>query len=819
MSIHIFPRSWSRSQTTRCRAVPSDRAFPRSTAFLLSLCAGIILSGCGVSSSTSGSSQITGASGQKTTPTITWNTPAPITYGTPLSSAQLDASASVPGTFAYSPAAGTVPPAGTDTLSVTFTPTDSADYNSATASVQLVVNSASKITPKITWPTPASITYGTPLTSAQLDASASVPGTFAYSPAAGTVPPAGTDTLSVTFTPTDSADYNSATASVQLVVNSASKITPAIAWPTPAPITYGTPLSSKQLDAAADVPGTFTYTPAAGTVPGVGTTILSVTFTPTNTTDYNIVTASVQLVVNSSTKTTPTITWPTPAPITYGTALTSAQLDASASVPGTFTYSPAAGSVPQVGTDTLSVTFIPTDTTTYNSATASVSLVVKASAKTTPFIAWPTPAPITSGTVLSSAELDATASVPGTFVYSPPAGTIPAVGTDTLTVTFTPTDTTAYNNATASVQLVVNAASKTTPTISWATPAPITYGTALSSTQLDATASVPGTFVYSPAAGTIPAVGTDTLTVTFTPTDTTTYNSATASVSLVVDGAAGSLSLISCVQSSISGAGTDSCTVGLTAAAGSGGLTVNLASSNSAVTVPSSVTVLAGATSGGFTATANSVTTAQTAVLTATAGGVTETYTLNLTPTAPGLTLQSTSVAFGDQALNTTATQMVTLTSSGTAPLTISAGSVTGTGFSISGVTFPITLNPGQMATLAIAFDPTTDGAVTGTVTLTDNTSAGTAAIALSGTGGTSSYEVNLSWTTPSSAADPVVGYNIYRSTGGNSYQLLSSTTTSPTTYTDLTVVNGATYLYYVQSVDASGNQSAPSNVYTATIP
>jgi len=58
--------------------------------------------------------------------------------------------------------------------------------------------------------------------------------------------------------------------------------------------------------------------------------------------------------------------------------------------------------------------------------------------------------------------------------------------------------------------------SQTVPTVTWPTPAPIGYGTALSTIQLDATASVPGTFAYSPASGTIPATGTDTLSVTFT---------------------------------------------------------------------------------------------------------------------------------------------------------------------------------------------------------------------------------------------------------------------------------------------------------------
>jgi len=78
--------------------------------------------------------------GSKTTPTITWSTPASIVYGTPLSGTQLNATASVPGTFAYTPAAGTVLSTGAgQTLSATFTPTDAANYATATASVFITV--------------------------------------------------------------------------------------------------------------------------------------------------------------------------------------------------------------------------------------------------------------------------------------------------------------------------------------------------------------------------------------------------------------------------------------------------------------------------------------------------------------------------------------------------------------------------------------------------------------------------------------------------------------------------------------------------------
>jgi hypothetical protein len=72
---------------------------------------------------------------------------------------------------------------------------------------------------------------------------------------------------------------------------------------------------------------------------------------------------------------------------------------------------------------------------------------------------------------------------------------------------------------------------RATPTISWSNPAAITYGTALGGTQLDATASVPGTFVYTPSSGTVlPAGSGQSLSVSFTPTDTTDYTTATQSV-------------------------------------------------------------------------------------------------------------------------------------------------------------------------------------------------------------------------------------------------------------------------------------------------
>jgi hypothetical protein len=138
----------------------------------------------------------------------------------------------------------------------------------------------------------------------------------------------------------------------------------------------------------------------------------------------------------------------------------------------------------------------------------------------------------------------------------------------------------------------------------------------------------------------------------------------------------------------------------------------------------------------------------------------------------------------------------------------------------MSGVSFPMSLNPGQSTTLNLQFDPTVAGAATGAVTFGSNCSMGAMAVSLSGTGmAPATYEVELTWDAPASSSDPVAGYHIYRETGSGSYALLNSSVNTPTTYTDTTVQAGATYNYEVKSVDASGVESTPSNVYTATIP
>ncbi len=102
----------------------------------------------------------------------------------------------------------------------------------------------------------------------------------------------------------------------------------------------------------------------------------------------------------------------------------------------------------------------------------------------------------------------------------------------------------------------------------------------------------------------------------------------------------------------------------------------------------------------------------------------------------PQLDVSVSTLNFGSTALNSTMTQSITLTSSGTGPVTVNSVGVSGTGFSIAGVSVPATLNPGQTLTIQVSFDPTVAGAASGTITISSNSTTGsTSMVSLSGTG------------------------------------------------------------------------------------
>ena len=217
-----------------------------------------------------------------------------------------------------------------------------------------------------------------------------------------------------------------------------------------------------------------------------------------------------------------------------------------------------------------------------------------------------------------------------------------------------------------------------------------------------------------------------------------------------------------------------------------------------------------GAVSGKLTITSNSSTNA-TATVSLSGTGI---------ATTPQLTVSSSSLSFGNVTVGSSSTLSVTLTSSGTGPVTISSAAISGTGFTVSGSSFPVTLSPKQTLSLTVQFKPAATGTVSGKLTITSNSSTNaTATVSLSGTGAAEQHEVDLTWDAPSSSPVPVAGYDVYRSTGGSAFQLLNSSLDTQTAYVDSTVQSGKTYSYEVESVDASGMASSPSNQITVTIP
>ena len=309
------------------------------------------------------------------------------------------------------------------------------------------------------------------------------------------------------------------------------------ASPTATAISYGQTLASATLTGgSADVPGTFAFTTPT-LQPSLGTALQSVTFTPTDAANKTPATTNVNVTVNRA---TPIIAiTPTPLTISYGQSLASATLSGgAANIPGTFAYT-SPSTVPGLGTAAQGVTFTPTDTGNYTTATALVTVTV---VRATPLITTaPTAAAINYGQSLSSATLSGgAANVPGTFAFTTPATRLNA-GTTLQGVTFTPTDPVNYTQATATVSITVN---PLLPTIVTApTAASVIFGKTLAAVALSGgAASVPGRFAFTypnnlPLAGSIPQE------VTFTPTDTTNYQSISLTVKVIVARAVASVTL------------------------------------------------------------------------------------------------------------------------------------------------------------------------------------------------------------------------------------------------------------------------------------
>lgn len=230
----------------------------------------------------------------KNTPTIdTPPTAASITYGAALSTSVLSGgSPSVLGAFSWTNGS-TIPTAGTNSYSVTFTPSDTVNYKTVTTDVTITVNPADVAINEAA----QTFTYNGSPKAFAIIGTPSTGFTITYKQGSSTVTPTGAGTYDVEITREADTGYKaySKVISGGLTIN---KVTPTINIPPiAANIIYGAELSTSVLsEGSASVQGTFSWTNGS-TIPAVGTNSYSVTFTPSDTTNYNTATTTVAITV------------------------------------------------------------------------------------------------------------------------------------------------------------------------------------------------------------------------------------------------------------------------------------------------------------------------------------------------------------------------------------------------------------------------------------------------------------------------------------------------------------------------------------------
>jgi hypothetical protein len=182
------------------------------------------------------------------------------------------------------------------------------------------------------------------------------------------------------------------------------------------------------------------------------------------------------------------------------------------------------------------------------------------------------------------------------------------------------------------------------------------------------------------------------------------------------------------------------------------------------------------------------------------------------------LSVSSPSLSFGSVDVGTATSALLSLTNNGAAQLVVSAVSVSGSGYSVSGGS-ELTLMPRQSANVFVNFGPTSAGYAGGTLSVVSDAANSVVQVNVSGTGVTAqvgSHSVTLSWT-PSTSQ--VTGYNIYRGivTGGP-YAKVSTAIDPDASYMDAGLASGS-YFYVVTSVDQNGVESGYSNEVAVVIP
>jgi hypothetical protein len=187
-------------------------------------------------------------------------------------------------------------------------------------------------------------------------------------------------------------------------------------------------------------------------------------------------------------------------------------------------------------------------------------------------------------------------------------------------------------------------------------------------------------------------------------------------------------------------------------------------------------------------------------------------------PVAPGqLVLSPARLMFGTIAVGSSKHLRGRLVAGGS-NIKISSAEWSGTGFSLSEITFPATVPAGHSIPFTITFNPPTAGNASGRISFISNATNSPSTQMLAGVSAESftQHSVALSWD-PSTSV--VVGYNIYRRTNSTGYTRLNSSPLPQTSYTDPNTQSGITYYYAATSIAPDQVESAYSNETNAVIP
>jgi hypothetical protein len=182
------------------------------------------------------------------------------------------------------------------------------------------------------------------------------------------------------------------------------------------------------------------------------------------------------------------------------------------------------------------------------------------------------------------------------------------------------------------------------------------------------------------------------------------------------------------------------------------------------------------------------------------------------------LAVSPSTMNFGNVAVGSSSSLNGTLSATN-ADVVVSSAAWNGSGYSVSGIAFPVTVPAGKSANYTVTFAPPTAGTSSGSISFVSNASDPSLPQSFTGDGTQTSGQqsVALSWN-PSTST--VIGYNVYRGTqSGGPYSKLNSALLSGTSYTDASVQSSATYYYVSTAVNSSNVESAYSNQATAAIP